>query len=102
MHCQTLASIKYIEQNSCDCSWLVTMSQELVAVCDPCYVRAAAWTVLCEARIDWVVTGDVSRDVRVVAATSSRHHRHSKGSLHHGISTLLSRLLEHKAFRSSN
>ena len=51
------------------------MSQELVAVRDPYYVQAAAWTVLCDARIDWVVTGDVSCDVTAVAATSFLNRR---------------------------
>ena len=41
-----------------------------MAIRDPYYVlRAAAWTVLCNARIDWVVTGDVSCDMTAVAAT---------------------------------
>ena len=51
------------------------MSQELVAIRDPYYVQTAAWTVLCDARIDWVVTGDVSRDVTAAAATSFLNRR---------------------------
>ena len=47
------------------------MLQELVAVRDPYYVQVRQlWTVLCDACIDWVVTGDVGREVSAVAATS--------------------------------
>ena len=40
-----------------------------MAIRDPYYVQAAAWAVLCDARIDWVVTGDVICDVPAAAAT---------------------------------
>ena len=51
------------------------MSQKSVAIRDPYYVQAAAWAVLCDARIDWVVTGDVICDVPAAAATSFLNRR---------------------------
>ena len=51
------------------------MSQKLMAIRDLYYVQAAAWAVLCDACIDWVVTGDVICDVPAAAATSFLNRR---------------------------
>ncbi len=53
-----------------------------MAVRDPYYARAAARTVLCDARIDWVVTGDVSRDVAAVATTWCHTCQENKSADH--------------------